>query len=288
MCEHPCPCHQDPFWGTHSLHLYLIFRCSHTVCFCLYFPQSGMKHTGWITMQWWCGCFNFHFSKKNERICILQWSANIFPGFFSSTVKLKKKKGVDSAISNTTVTQCFVSICKYLPLLPLWLKIIVKIYFKKEASVYIRGHPLLLKIKIIWPKSYGSVCLMPDIFFFSSAFKFWEQEKLHLESRGCQPPPGNAVPEPGSLPWHHHSPHQCGGCRWTSCIRAQLLLCGSARGRGDWNHHTDHFCQGPRRDQQLHQVCPIFVCSPRSAPGTSGWWGGDGAETALVGGTLSF
>lgn len=99
-------------------------------------------------------------------------------------------------------------------------------------------------------------------YFFSSAFKFWEQEKLHLESRGCKPSPGNAVPEPGSLPWHHHRPHQCGGCGWASCVWAQHLLCGSARGCGDWNHHTDHFCQGPRRDQQLHQVCPLSGVLP--------------------------
>lgn len=91
--EHPCPCHQDPFLSTDSSYLYFIFRCSHTVCFCLFFfiSQSGMKHTVWITMQWWCIHFYFCFSKKNERICVLKWSANICPGFFSSTIKLKKK-----------------------------------------------------------------------------------------------------------------------------------------------------------------------------------------------------
>lgn len=163
------PATRTHFWGTDSSYLYLIFRCSHTVCFCLFFFQSGMKHTVWITTQWWCVHFYFHFSKKNERICILKWSANICPGFFSSTVKLKKKKKlVGGVIPNTTVTQCFVSICKYLSLLLLWLKIMVKSILEKEASVYIKGQLLLLKIKIIWPKSHRSVCLMLDIFLLLS------------------------------------------------------------------------------------------------------------------------
>lgn len=43
--EHPCPCHQDPFLSTDSSYLYFIFRCSHTVSFCLfYFTEWNETH----------------------------------------------------------------------------------------------------------------------------------------------------------------------------------------------------------------------------------------------------